>query len=676
MLFGKKPKPINAESLATIEAIENGPAKFSAKPAYSGGVLKVAGYRNGIVIDLAGLVSHRKVIANLDHDSSKRVGHIVNATNDGKTLSLDGALSASTPFRDEVVGSHQDGFGWDVSVEILPNKIERVEAGQSISVNGQTFQGPIEVARTSTLYGLAFVGAGADEANSVRIAAMEGDVTVTEEEQTFESWAMSHEFDLTSMSEQELAVLQSIYDKQSKASEPISASFDANFIRGEVDRSFRSIEAAVLKYEDMVKPEKLAEIKAEALDKIRALKAKAGEHEYTGVKFQFEASPIIAATHLALIRAERPQGPSIHSSSKDSSMNPEVIQASLHIASGREDVALKAFGEQTTEAARKSGPRSYLEAAECCIRASGAEVPRDRNEMLKMALRPILGTFSNLNLPTILSNTMGRSLEMAFLEGTASWRPFATIKSAANFKPQTSVRPSSAGNLQQVAPNGELKHQVIGEEATYPWRIGTWGTIETINRQVIIDDDLSYINERPTMNGIAAARTLNDLVWQTIMSYSFANTAALALTIDNLVSAVATMKVQKDSKGNSIDFSPSALAVPPQLEGAARQALRSTELVHGAAGQGNANPAFGIVPNLCVEPRLSNNKFTNFDVDAWYLFGGPMSSAVIVGYLNNQQTPTIETEAAEFNTLGMSLRCYHDFGVAMGDGKASLRSNP
>ena len=174
--------------------------------------------------------------------------------------------------------------------------------------------------------------------------------------------------------------------------------------------------------------------------------------------------------------------------------------------------------------------------------------------------------------------------------------------------------------------------------------------------------------------GIAAGRTHNDLVWQTILNYSFTNSITLALTIDNLVSAVATMKTQKDSQGNSIDVALNSLCVPPQLEGAARTILRSVE-VNGTSGP-TGNPAFGIIPNLVVEPRLSNNSFTNWAVDNWYLFGGPMSSAVIVGFLNGMQTPTIETEASAFNTLGMSLRCYHDFGVAMGDGKASLKSNP
>lgn len=89
MIF-RKPKPIRAEAAAKIKASENGPATFTASPAYSGGILKVSGYRFGVILDLAGLSVNKKVVANLDHDSRKRVGHITDHSIDGKSLSLSG----------------------------------------------------------------------------------------------------------------------------------------------------------------------------------------------------------------------------------------------------------------------------------------------------------------------------------------------------------------------------------------------------------------------------------------------------------------------------------------------------------------------------------------------------------------------------------------------------------
>ncbi|MBU0639071.1 MAG: hypothetical protein KKB50_09420, partial [Planctomycetes bacterium] len=36
-----------------------------------------------------------------------------------------------------------------------------------------------------------------------------------------------------------------------------------------------------------------------------------------------------------------------------------------------------------------------------------------------------------------------------------------------------------------------------------------------------------------------------------------------------------------------------------------------------------------------------------------------------VAFLNGQESPTIETADADFNVLGIQMRGYHDFGVAL-----------
>ena len=676
MLFGKKPKPIRAESLALIQASKDGPATFEARPAYSGGVLRVAGYRFGVVIDLAGLSVNKKVLANLDHDSKKRIGHITDHTNDGKSLSLSGVMSADTESAREVLASHDRGFPWDCSIEAIPTvRTEMVEAGKTVFVNGQSFSGPLEVARKSTLYGLGFVSLGADSENQVAIAAEE--VPLEDTEQTFESWAMSHEFDLSSMSEQELAVLQSIYDKQSKASEPIAASFDANFIRAEVDKSYRSIEAVLLKYEDTVKPEKLAEIKAEAQDKIRALKSKAGEHEYTGVKFQFEATPIIAQTHLACIRATYPQGPTIHSSTRDLQMDQKTIEASLLLRTGREVLAVKSYGERACEAASKANLTSLVDVCKAAIHASMRDIPTGGNEAI------IKAAFSNTDLPNILSNVTGKTLVEAYQETTSSWRLLAAIKPAANFKEQKGTRPSSIENLAELGAAGEIKHGVLSEEGNYPWSISTFARMLGVTRKDIINDDLGFFDTISPALGTAAGRTLNDTFWEVWMtgagSFWHANNANLtttgsALSITGLAKGILLMRKQVDKNGNSIEVNPVSLVVPPELELTARPLINSSTLVGGSTAGPVDNPMFGVVKNLIVEPRLSNTSFTNNSLTAWYLNGPIAAESIIVGFLNGMQSPTIEIEQADFNKLGVQMRVVFDFGVALADPRGAVKA--
>jgi hypothetical protein len=95
-----KTKPIIAMSapVAITAAAQDGetktPPKFTST-FYTGGALEINGWDLPVVVDLAGLENGKVLVANLDHDSSKRVGNFAVA-NDGKTLVASGTASART----------------------------------------------------------------------------------------------------------------------------------------------------------------------------------------------------------------------------------------------------------------------------------------------------------------------------------------------------------------------------------------------------------------------------------------------------------------------------------------------------------------------------------------------------------------------------------------------------
>ena len=64
-----------------------------------------------------------------------------------------------------------------------------------------------------------------------------------------------------------------------------------------------------------------------------------------------------------------------------------------------------------------------------------------------------------------------------------------------------------------------------------------------------------------------------------------------------------------------------------------------------------------------------------FQPKAWYLLADPADLPVIeVAFLNGQESPTIETAEADFNVLGIQMRGYHDFGVALQDARGGVKS--
>jgi hypothetical protein len=44
-----------------------------------------------------------------------------------------------------------------------------------------------------------------------------------------------------------------------------------------------------------------------------------------------------------------------------------------------------------------------------------------------------------------------------------------------------------------------------------------------------------------------------------------------------------------------------------------------------------------------------------------------------VGFLNGQRAPTVEQADADFDTLGIQVRGYFDFGVSKGESRAAYR---
>ena len=49
-------------------------------------------------------------------------------------------------------------------------------------------------------------------------------------------------------------------------------------------------------------------------------------------------------------------------------------------------------------------------------------------------------------------------------------------------------------------------------------------------------------------------------------------------------------------------------------------------------------------------------------------------ASMVVSFLGGQQTPTVESTDADFDTLGVVFRGYHDFGVDQAEYLAGIKS--
>jgi hypothetical protein len=402
----------------------------------------------------------------------------------------------------------------------------------------------------------------------------------------------------------------------------------------------------------------------------------AGSHsdlEATAITEGWDATKI----ELAVLRAERATVPAaagvqlaIHTASRGVSDRVQLTAAFLAKA-GFEDSA----DPVAMERAKHLRGLSMVDLCRAAVAMERPFVPADRNEMIRAA-------FSTISLPTALGDTANRVAMKTYNEAPATWQSFAAVRDAKDFRTHTSIRHSFVGELDQLGPDGEIK-----EDATYPWKVDTYAKQFGITRQDLINDDTSILDDLVPSMSKAARRKLSDLVWSLIFAnggnFFHANNANLltgagsALQISALENAVTLIRSQRDAQNNDLDIQPRTLVVGNDDEITARQILESLEVNRTGDNSPTGNALRRIV-NLEVESRITNTtKFASTAATNWYVFSSPMDAAVIVGFLGGQRTPVTEFFGLDHdpNTLGVKYRIYHDFGAALGDPKAAVKSD-
>lgn len=314
----------------------------------------------------------------------------------------------------------------------------------------------------------------------------------------------------------------------------------------------------------------------------------------------------------------------------------------------------------------------------CALELDGQDIPNGRAALIRAAL-------STYSLPVALGDAANKLLMDAYTETPATWRSFAGIKSATDFKPHTGLRGSDVGDLQQLAPGGEIQHGSI-KEMTYPYRIDTFAKMLSIDRRDIVNDDLSLFDEAARNLGRAAMRSLSDLVYQVLLANSgnffggghanYDTGPATALSSASLGAGIAKMMSQRDGEGRDLDIRPRVLLVPPELQQTAKELLMSDYLQRAANDVPTGNALKNAV-TLEVEPRLSNaGRFNGTSAKAWYLFAGPADTPLIVAFLQGVQSPQVEFFGLDSqpNTLAVSWRVYFEYGAALADHRAAYKA--
>ncbi|MHB1158514.1 MAG: phage major capsid protein [Phycisphaerales bacterium] len=632
--------------------------------AYTGGPMRVAGWKFPVIVDLAGLdipSQNRPIRFSHDPSAAGGVGHSDAVRVEAGQLIATGVVSRDTPAAKEVVVSSKNGFPWQASINASVDQFEFIAENKQVIVNGRTFDGPVNVVRKATLGEISFVDLGADGKTSAQIAAS----------QTTSQQESSHMTVQATQSTQSDTKIPGATAAEQPASTVTSAAAPA---AGTAAAPAPTVTAAAAPgggeqhTADQIRAAALAE--TTRITSIRRIcAAKHGDVEAKAIGEGWDATK----TELEVLRASRPHGPLpgapmafVPNLTAEQTASSTMLEAACLLTAKLDNID-KLFDEQTLDAASKRfrggiGLQELLMEAAWANGYSGRNF-RDPRNVLRCAFGldgPMAltasgggGGMSTIDIGGILSNVANKFLLDGFFSVERVWRNICAVRNVSDFKTVTSYRLIGNDQYEKVAPSGELKHGTLGNE-TYTNKADTYGLMLGIDRRDMINDDLGAITTVPRKLGRGSGLKINDVFWTMFLAnsggafFSSGNKNYLTgtdtvLTIDGLTKAEVAFLEQVDGDGKPIGVMPAIVLVPTALSAVGTQLYKSVELRDTTAGTKYpvANPHQGKF-RVEVSRYLANSQYTGNSSKAWYLLADPSDLPVIeVAFLNGQESPTI-----------------------------------
>lgn len=684
----------------TIEAGADARKRFTML-AYSGGPLTLREYDSPVVVDLQGISIEAggKLPVPFNHNLADQIGE-AEARITPSGIEASGYIDSATENGKLVTAAGKGGLDWEASIGAPVQAMEFYKPGEKVTVNGREFSGPVYVARKTTLKEISIVRRGADVGQTrVAIAAA---LDKGKQMNEFETWLKASGFDPATMPETQKTGLQTLFERTKTVQTPpvqatVTHSNDLKDLGKRMLAAFQ-IQAALEGYPEIAK-EAIGddgEIKA-GWDMARVKKEIARENE------------------LKALRASRVQGPFIATGSGCAEVDPsKVIEAALCVRAGIGEKHLgKWFDQKTLNEAMAGRNRnaSISTAMFATIQAAGlhcspgsitdetVDIAARADRLVRSRTPDIRADgFTSLSMSNLLSNLANKSMIASYDAVEVTWPMFCGVRSHNDFKVHTRVRVDSTGAFKKVSAAGELKHVGL-TDAAYTNQLDTYGAIISLTRQMQINDDLGGFLQLPQFLGRMSALRIEEAAYVLLLSnpssfFSSGNAnymsgGSSALSITSLTTAEQKFADMVDSNGKPILISPKSILTGTAIKTTAENLFAEKLLIASSLGSTSSkvveparNPHAGKYPPIS-SPYINNTSIKDQDgaaitgqsSTAWFLFADPaVRCAIAVAFLNGNRVPTIQSSEAEFSTLGMQWRAFHDFGVGMEDPVAMVMS--
>ena len=587
--------------------------------AYNGGMMNV-GWGYPVGIELSGLKwrDDNAVPILCQHKTysiDAICGQATKVSHDGKTLVIDADFMPVSQDAKKVHELAKAGFKFQASVGVSAKDVIFIEANQSYKLNGAEVKGECYIVRAGVLNEVSIVPLGADGSTQTAISAAANQGKEGE------------------MPEGNKKPVQA-------GTQPDTATVEAAAQNAERER-VASLITACKGHEDIM--------------------AKAVKEGWTSEKAELECLRAEkAAAEQAKIEASRMGAPAIIDLNASAPKDAKTVVAAACMGAAMMDKDVEAaFKDVDLDAAHDL----HVTRLSDVFAAFGfAYRPGDNASMTKA----IRAAFSTSEIPNVLSNVAHKFVMAGFGAVGEDWRKVSRAIPVTDFKAVKGVRLVMGGVLQPLAKGGELKHVSLSDESR-DLAAATKGSIVGITREDLINDDLGVLSMIPERFGQMAGRTINKDVFgaisRTAGDYG-ANTSG-ALSVANLAKAYQLALGITDSNGDYLGAMPNVILASPSNYLSALNIYQSEQITGTSSEKGKNNVMRGLLAPI-------TSQFLGAGT-AYWLFNSAFP-LVDVAFLNGRTTPVVETAEADFNQLGIQMRCYFDYGAAAGELKAAVYS--
>lgn len=604
--------------------------------AYSGGVLELAD-KGPTIVDLAGLGTPGTVPLLIDHrnEIASQAGSGTPRT-DGKRLYVTGEIASGSAAGAQVLAGHRGGAKYQASIGATPLETERLQAGETVQVNGQSFTAGARgllVVRRSRLNEVSVLPLGNDKTTSVAIAA-------------------SHP--------RNGAPTMAAATSPEENPSDIRASLQA-----EMSQRWKQL-GDILGSDPIL--------------------ATAVAENWTDERAELHA-----------LKASMPRSPLAHSRGAGAApRDADVIEAAFMVNAGSDGEDLKAhFDDRTIDAAMGGDMRGFglQDLCRLTIRRSGKSlgVGGFNPSTIRAAFeadRDIKASGNSAySLTGITNNAANKFSLQGFNQAGTEWKQWCAVASVKDFKEHSFYRLSAGTQYKELGvgeaiPMGDLSEEKFSNMAK------THALMLTIPREVIINDDLGMVREGARLKlGYGAGLTLSHTIYGKLLdsaavgSGKFFHTshadrgpnykagADTSLSVDATEAAVTMMLKQVDKEGDPIDVVPRFLLTGPEQAFLADRICKDEYAPnYGATEREPTRNALAGRLEPLMSRYLNHASVSGGSATTWFVLADPRSlgtGAMQVVFLQGRQTPILESADTDFTTLGIQMRGYFDFDAKL-----------